>query len=449
MSVKQYDYICIGGGSGGMASARRAAEYGQKVAIIEEKSLGGTCVNLGCVPKKLFWYAANCHFSLQNASAWGWDVETSGAFNWSMFKSKRDAYINRLNDIYASNCQKANIDVFHAHAQFVDNHLLQAGKERLSAPHILISSGSRPFIPEVDGAELGITSDDFFRLNRQPRSIAIIGSGYIACELAGLLQSLGTKVHLIFRSDRPLKVVSSDISKILQFALSVQGVKLYPNVQIEKIQKEHNRYHIALSNSEMIECEELLWATGRVPNTERLGLENTDIERNEDNAIRVDTLQNTNVEGVYAVGDVTNYCNLTPVAIAAGRKLAARLFLNQEVKQDYHDIPSVIFTHPPIAYVGLNEEKAKNQYPAKQLKIYQTQFNPMSRAFDQHRIPTLMKLICLGDEERIIGIEMIGDGADEMLQGFAVAVKMGALKKDFDATVAIHPTSAEELVTLR
>lgn len=448
-----YDLICIGGGSGGVASARRAAEYGAKVALIERQRLGGTCVNVGCVPKKLFWYAAHTAEAIADAPLFGFSVaNTRPAFDWAAFKAGRDAYIERLNRSYENALKQAGVALYRGEGRFFTRDTVTVDDKDLRAKHIVIATGGRPFVPkDIPGAELGITSDQFFALKRQPRDAVIVGGGYIACEIAGVLQALGTSCTIVIRAPRVLRGLDRDISDLLEEAMREQGIQIHPRAHVESVARGANgRLAVALDNGETLTSDVLLWATGRTPNSAALNLDGIGLTRAGDGTIPVDAYQNTSLEGVYALGDVTGKLDLTPVAIAAGRRLAARLFANQaDAALDYRNVPTVMFTHPPIATVGYTESEALAAFGAEEIRTYRARFTAMARAFAAHRPKTLMKLICKGTEERVIGIEMIGDGVDEMLQGFAVAVKMGATKADFDATVAIHPTSAEELVTMR
>ena len=443
-----FDLICIGGGSGGIATARRAAEYGAKVAVIEGARLGGTCVNVGCVPKKLFWQAAEVMEAVHGAAAINIEGVGAGRFNWAAFKGQRDAYIQRLNGIYASNLAKAGITLIEGFARFVDEHTVQVGERQYQARHIVIATGGRPERPPVPGAELGSVSDDFFTLESQPREAVIVGGGYIACEIAGVLQALGTQAHLVIRGDRLLRTLDPDITEVLEKALTEQGVQIHRGRQVRELSRAGAIYQATLDDGTTLNADFFLWAMGRAANTDQLDLPKAGVATRANGEIIVDEYQNTNVAGIYALGDNTGALALTPVAIAAGRQLAKRLFLKDKTaKLDYQNIPTVIFTHPPIGSVGLTETQARAG--GGEIKVYRTKFTPMRRAFAVHKPQTLMKLICAGPEERVVGIQMIGDGVDEMLQGFAVAVKLGATKGDFDRTVAIHPTSSEELVTLR
>ena len=447
--MKNYDLICIGGGSGGIAGARRAAEYGAKVAVIEKDKLGGTCVNRGCVPKKLFYYAAE-HLEIMH-SCQNYGFSSSGKFAWQEFKDARDAFIAKLNSIYENNLAKAEIDFFHGKARFVGEKQVQVGEEIITAPHIIIATGGQPYIPtNIEGYELAISSDEFFNLEQQPEKIVIVGGGYIACEIAGILRSLGSEVDLVVRGKRILKHIDAEIIANQEANMMHSGINLLLNEEVQSIKKDGENLAVKYKSGKTTSANQVLFATGRKTNILDLNLEATGVNFDPTTQlIPVDKYQNTNVEGIYALGDVIGKADLTPVAIAAARKLAARIFKQEDAYLDYNNIPTVIFTHPPIANVGLNQEEAEKIYGKDKIRVYKTAFQPMSRHFSLHKAKFAIKLVCLGEEEKIIGLCINGDGADEMLQGFAVAIKMGACKKDFDNCVAIHPTAAEEAVTLR
>ena len=449
--MQTFDLICIGGGSGGIATARRAAEYGAKVAVIESGRLGGTCVNVGCVPKKLFWYAANTAEALRDAPRFFADVPEKMPFRWDAFKEARDAYIARLNGIYETNLGKSGVTLIRGFACFERADTVRVGDDLYRAPHIVIATGGQPTVPDhIEGASLGKTSDDFFALERQPQRAVIVGGGYIACEIAGVLQALGTACDIVIRGERLLRAHDADIAETLAEAMGAQGIRIHRGAQVARVAENGAALAVTLDNGETLAADFLLWALGRRANTANLNLAAAGIAARDNGEIPVDAWQNTNVPGIYAIGDITGAAELTPVAIAAGRRLAARLFNHQpEAHLDYENIPTVMFTHPPIGVVGLDEAAARRTFGDEAVKVYRAGFSPMARAFAAHPAKTLMKLVCVGAEEKIVGIQMIGDGVDEMLQGFAVAVKMGARKADFDDTVAIHPTSSEELVTLR
>ncbi len=449
MSDQAFDLISIGGGSGGLACAQRAAEYGAKVAVIESHRLGGTCVNVGCVPKKVMWNAAGVALSLADAADYGFDVEVREN-DWAALKVKRDAYVARLNGIYARNLEAKGVTLVRDRARFVDAHTVQAGGSRLTAPHIVIATGGMPIVPELPGAGLGITSDGFFALEHRPRRVAIVGSGYIACELAGAFHELGSRVELFIRKDHVLTHFDAMLGKSLMREMRALDVVLHEHVVPAAIDERSGaKTLVAADGREFAGFDTVLWAIGRAPNVAGLELPATGIGRDAAGFIATDEFQNTTVPGVHAVGDVTGRAALTPVAIAAGRRLSDRLFGGQTDRRlDYNLIATVVFTHPPIGTVGLSESEARARH-GDAVKVYVTDFTPMYHALTTRKTRTDMKLVCVGPEQKIIGCHVIGAGADEMMQGFAVAVRMGATKRDFDDTVAIHPTSSEELVTMR
>ena len=444
-----YDYIAIGGGSGGLASAQRAAEYGARVAVVEPGRLGGTCVNVGCVPKKLMWTAAELGHALEDARGYGFDLVVNG-HDWPRLKAARDAYVERLNGIYAANLEKRKVAWLKGAARFVDAHTLAVGDEVVTAPHIVIATGGRPAVPDLPGAGLGISSDGFFELPTRPGNVAIVGSGYIAAELAGIFAALGSRVSLFVRHDRLLRNFDVMLSAALGREMAAQGIELVPHAVPAALARAGGATELKLADGRAygdFDC--VLWAIGRSPASGHLGLDRAGVALYDDGVVITDKFQNTNVAGVYAIGDVTGREALTPVAIAAGRRLADRLFGGQAERHlDYELIPTVIFAHPPIGSIGLTEAAARELH-GDAVRTYTTGFVPMYHALTEAKRRVEMKLVCVGESERIVGLHVIGYGADEMLQGFAVAVKMGATKRDFDATVAIHPTVAEELVTLR
>ncbi|KAL7424976.1 Glutathione reductase [Cryptotrichosporon argae] len=467
--VEEYDYFMIGGGSGGLASARRAAQYGAKVGLVEATHrLGGTCVNVGCVPKKLMWYTADVADNIRKAVAYGFgDDETADrlvkGFNWTMLKHKRDAYIKRLNGIYEKNLVNDKVDYHEGYASFVDAHTLEiAGLKgetyRVRSKKICIAVGGRPTIPSdahIPGASLGIDSDGFFDIETQPKRVAVVGAGYIAVELAGVFNTLGTETHLLIRHESVLRTFDPMLSDVLLPWAEQTGLNVHKKTNVQKVEKTASGsllVHLDSSDTPL-EVDVLLWAIGRHSNTEKLGLDKVGVHYNELGDVPANEWQETNVPDVYSIGDVAGKVLLTPVAIAAGRRLANRLFGGEKFKHDkldYDNVPSVVFSHPTIGSVGLSEPEARQRHGDK-VKVYKTSFRGMSGAMldEAHKAPTAFKLIVVGEEEKVVGIHLIGEGSDEMLQGFAVALKMGATKKDFDDTVAIHPTSAEELVTLR
>ncbi len=443
----EFDLLVIGAGSGGIAAANRAASYGRNVALFEPGAIGGTCVNVGCVPKKVMWYAANIAHSIDDASAYGFEIK-GNSFDWHKLIVNRDSYIERLHGHYHCGLENNGVSYINAKARFVDAHIVEAAGERYSAEHIIVATGGRPTIPDIPGAEYGMVSDDLFALNSIPERIAIVGAGYIAVEFSCMLAALGSRVSLHLRKQRPIRSFDQMLQDKLMQALQDQGVAVFTNSTVQVLQRQGEQLILG-TEQQAHEVDSVLWAIGRSPNTQDLGLEKAKIATDPEKYIQVDGYQNTSVSGVYAVGDVTGQAELTPVAIAAGRRLADRLFNNMPDRHlEYTNIPTVVFTHPPIGTVGLTEADAISKY-GKDVKVYNQSFTPMSHAFTEHKPPTAMKLIVKGPEEQIIGCHVIGPGADEMMQGFAVAIRMGARKSDFDNTVAIHPTSAEELVTMR
>ncbi|QHB17467.1 glutathione-disulfide reductase [Mannheimia pernigra] len=455
--AKHYDYLAIGGGSGGIASINRAASYGKKCAIIEAKHLGGTCVNVGCVPKKVMFYGAQIAEAIQHyAPDYGFDISVNH-FDYGKLVENRQAYIKRIHTSYHNVLSKNNVDILNGFARFKDAKTVEVSyedgsKEVVTADHILIATGGRPTIPNLEGAEYGITSDGVFALNELPKSVAIIGAGYIAVELAGVFNSLGVKTHLFVRQHAPLRQQDPLIVETLLEVLEQDGIELHTQAIPQKVTKNQDgTLTLALEDGRETTIETLVWAIGREPATDAINLDVAGVETNERGFIKVDKFQNTNVPNIYAVGDIIEGgIELTPVAVAAGRRLSERLFNNKPNEHlDYNLVPTVVFSHPPIGAIGLTEPQAIEQYGEDNVKVYKSSFTAMYTAVTQHRQPCRMKLVCVGKEEKIVGLHGIGFGVDEMIQGFAVAIKMGATKADFDNTVAIHPTGSEEFVTMR
>jgi len=449
--VKKFDYLVLGGGSGGIASARRAAEFGIKVGVVEEGRWGGTCVNVGCVPKKVMFNTAMHAEMIKDHQGYGFDVEMKG-FDWGRIKKSRDAYIKRLNGIYETNLGKATVDTIIGHASFTEDKCVEVDGQKYAADHILIATGGKADIPtNIPGADHGITSDGFFELEDLPKKVVVVGAGYIAVELAGIFGALGADTSLLIRYDQVLRTFDDIVSKAVTDNLEPGGVKLCKRTQISNVKKEDNGTLTLETNTGVIDnVNTLLWAIGRSPNSDTIGLDKIGVKVDPRNHIVVDEYQNTNVDGVYALGDVCGRALLTPVAIAAGRRLSHRLFDGKkDLKLDYSNIPTVIFSHPPSATMGLTEEEAVTEYGKDKIKTYTSNFTPMYFSVLEHKQKCNMKLVCAGPEEKVVGLHMVGLGVDEMLQGFGVAIKMGATKKQFDECVAIHPTSSEELVTMR
>ena len=443
------DLIVIGGGSGGIAMANRAASYGAKVALIEAGRLGGTCVNVGCVPKKIMWNAASIAHVFHEAGDYGYTA-TVERFEWASLKRKRDDYVAWLNGRYQAGLEKNGVQWIRGHAHFDGPRAVAVDGARLEAPHVAIATGGRPIIPDWKGAELGITSDGFFELPRQPKRVAVVGAGYVAVELAGVFRALGSEVVLLARRASVLMSFDEMLREAVTREMAADGVEIHTHSHVREAMRDGRGITLRCAEGpEIAGLDCVLWAIGRAPNVADLNLAAAGVRTDESGHVITDERQNTSAAGVYAVGDVTGREALTPVAIAAGRRLADRLFGGQpERKLVYENIPTVIFSHPPVGTVGLTEDEARRRF-GDTVKVYRTEFTPLFYAFTGRKVKSAMKLVTTGSNEKIVGCHVFGPGADEMLQGFAVAIRMGATKRDFDDTVAIHPTSAEELVTMR
>ncbi|MDP4537002.1 glutathione-disulfide reductase [Alkalimonas collagenimarina] len=450
--TRHFDYLSIGAGSGGIASANRAAMRGAKAAVIEAKAVGGTCVNVGCVPKKVMWYGAHVAEAIKYSSAYGFQLEQQG-FQWKTLVQNRQAYIERIHGGYQRGFASNGVEFIEGFARFVNANTVEVNGELITADHITIAVGGRPSRPDIPGAELGIDSDGFFALTEQPQKAVVVGAGYIAVEIAGVLHALGSDTHLLIRKDRPLRDFDSDITDALLQRMQQDELQLHTHTNVTKVEQAvDGKLTISCEDGSMlfnVDC--LIWGIGREPATDNLNLAAAGVITDKDGFIRTDRYQNTNVKGIYAVGDITGEAQLTPVAIKAGRMLAERLFnpALPDAHMDYSLIPTVVFSHPPIGTLGLTEDEAIDKYGKDGITVYRSSFAAMYNAITPHRAMSTFKLICAGDDEKVIGLHGIGEGMDEVLQGFAVAMKMGATKADFDATVALHPTSAEEFVTLR
>ncbi|KAI8067551.1 hypothetical protein BC940DRAFT_274111 [Gongronella butleri] len=460
--VQKFDLIVLGGGSGGIASARRAASHGAKVALLERHGyLGGTCVNVGCVPKKVMWNAASLAEAIHHAPAYGFEA-VSAKLNWKHLKEKRDAYVKRLNGIYDSNLTKDAIQWFHGNGSFVDANTIavalpDGSSTTIQADKILIATGGHAFQPDVPGGELAIDSDGFFDLEAQPKRVVVVGTGYIGVELAGIFHALGSDVTIVSRTKHILRRFDDTIRVNLREEMQRIGVHFAFNAKVNSLTKTSNGIAVAVTSDgqdKTIDTDCVIWAVGRGPNTRGLNLDKIGIQLDAKNQIIVDPYQATNVPGIFALGDVCGNYELTPVAIAAGRKLMDRLFGGEQfkdVKLDYENIPSVVFSHPTSGSCGLSEEEAVAKYGQGNVKIYKSKFVNMYFAmFEQNQKQfTEYKIIVTGPEELVVGLHLFGLASDEILQGFGVAMRMGAKKRDFDNCVAIHPTAAEELVTMR
>ncbi|MCJ1265211.1 Glutathione reductase [Lobaria immixta] len=474
--TKHYDFIVIGGGSGGSGAARRASGwYGAKTVLIENGLSGGTCVNVGCVPKKMTWNFASISETLKDGVHYGYDIPKYTPFNFAEFKSKRHANIKNLNNAYERNWKRENIELVRGNATFKSENELEVelqdgGKANYTAPHILIATGGHPTKPEgIKGAEYGITSDEFFDIEELPKKIAFVGAGYIAVELAGVMNAIGVETHMFIRGERFLRNFDPMIQETLTKRYEDAGVKIHRNhkgfkevVSLKDGKGNEKLLKLIGNDGATIEVNELLWAIGRAAETETLNPAKVGVKKTSKGHVEVDSYQNTSVNGIYALGDVTGQAELTPVAIAAGRALSNRLFGTNHpaggpylanAKLDYANIPTVVFSHPEVGTIGLTEPQAISKYGKEAVKIYHTRFAAMFYDFhpaeEKNLQPTEYKIVCQGPEEKIVGLHILGLGSSEMMQGFGVAVKMGARKRDFDACVAIHPTSAEEIVTMK
>ncbi|KAL8643877.1 MAG: hypothetical protein Q9210_007520 [Variospora velana] len=466
---KECDFLVIGGGSGGLACARRASgQWGAKTIAVESNRLGGTCVNVGCVPKKVTWNAAAIAETLHEAASYGFQIKETAPFDFKTFKHKRDDYVRRLNDIYARNLSNDKVEYLHGRAHLLDKNsaevVLDDGtRETIRAKKILIATGGHPNVPKnIPGAELGITSDGFFDLETLPKRVALVGAGYIAVEMAGMFHHLGSETHLFIRHETFLRTFDPMIQESIVDEYERQGIIIHRNSVQQKIEKLDGqpgwmRMHYTdktAPDGSTIDLDCLLWAIGRSPEVEDLGLDKAGVKQNERGHVVVDDYQNTSVDNIYSLGDVCGKIELTPAAIAAGRQLGNRLFGGPEfkdAKMDYENVPSVVFAHPEVGSIGLSEPDAVEKYGRENVKVYKTSFTAMYYAMmdPKEKAPTKYKVVCQGKDEKVVGMHILGAGSSEMLQGFGVAVKMGCRKRDLDSCVAIHPTSAEELVTMK
>lgn len=441
-----YDLFVIGAGSGGVRASRMAAQYGARVAIAEDRYLGGTCVNVGCVPKKLLVYAAQFHESFRDAAGYGWQVATP-VFDWSVLIDNKNREIERLNGVYGRLLENSGVRIYHAHARLLDAHTVLVGDERVTARHILLAVGGKPWVPEFPGSEWVTTSNDMFYLERLPRRIAIVGGGYIAVEFAGILNGLGVETHLLYRGDLILKGFDRELRAQLAEEMAQKGIRIRLGVEVERIDKIGDELQLQLVSGERIDCDCVMYATGRKPRVEGLGLETTSVQLSETGHIRVDEHFRTAESNIFALGDAIGGIELTPVAIAQGMAVASTIFRNTPSSVDLDYVPTAIFSQPNLACVGLDEESARSRYG--DIAVYTAKFTPMKNALSGNPEKMLMKLIVDMATDRVVGAHMLGADAGEIIQGLAVAVRAGATKADFDTTIGIHPTAAEEFVTMR
>lgn len=445
-----YDLFVIGAGSGGIATARRAAEYGARVGIAEYDRLGGTCVNRGCVPKKLMVYASHFPDVFEEARGYGWSAVNS-SLNWETMITAVNQEVDRLNSIYQRMLDNSKVELFRTRAKFIDAHTIDLGEQKVTADKVLIAVGGTPHRPNIMGIDYAITSDEIFHLKEQPKRIVILGGGYIGCEFACILNRMGTEVTQIIRGDRILRGFDEDIRTEIQQGMIDHGVNILKGIQLIAIEKMADGVMVSVGTGDTVETvfadAVSLAAVGRKPNTRNLGLEHTGVKLR-DGAVLVDEYSHTSEENIYAVGDCTDRINLTPVAINEGRAFADTVFGNMPRTMSYENIPTAVFTTPEAATVGLTEAEAREKY-GDDLKIFHTRFRPMYYVLAGRDEKTMMKLIVQSSTDRVVGAHMVGDHAGEIVQGLAIAIKSGATKAHFDATVGIHPTSAEEFVTMR
>ena len=448
--AKHYDLLTIGGGSGGVAVSNRAASYGAKCALIEAGRLGGTCVNVGCVPKKIMWNGANLAHAIEDAADYGFSVGPV-KFDWAHLKRNRDRYVLDMNGHYERTLTRNGVEIVRGTARFVGPKTVEVNGDILTAEHIVIAAGGRPIILDLPGAELGMTSDEFFELESRPDNVAIVGAGYVSVEFMGVLRALGANVTMIMRRDHVLHGFDAMLRESMMAHMKGDGIRMVTRTYVSRVVKDSGGLRIDCDNGQAVEgVDALIWAVGRRSNADRLDVDKTGVKVTASGDIGTDAYQNTNVAGIHAIGDITGHYELTPVAIAAGRRLADRVFGGMKDRRlVYENIPTVLFTHPPIGTVGVSEEGAMRKFGAAAVKVYEAAFTPMVHAFTHRKVKCALKLVVTGPEEKVVGLHVFGPGADEILQGFAVAVRMGATKRDLDDTVAIHPTVAEELVTLR
>jgi len=446
MTQYDYDLFVIGAGSGGVRAARMASGHGVRVAIAEERYLGGTCVNVGCVPKKLFVYASQFQDQFDAAAGFGWTVEKS-TFNWSSLIANKNQEIERLHAVYNNLLQKSGVRIINGRANLLDAHTVVVAGTEYSAERIIIATGGWPSVPDMPGKQHTVTSNEMFFLDQLPKRIIIVGGGYIAVEFACILHGLGVNTTICHRGEKLLRGFDEDIRDFLAPEMTRKGIKLLLNTDIEAIESTGDCFAARLIDGSKVSTDLVMYATGRTPNSTGFGLEALGIELDDEGAIKVNDDYQTNVPSIYALGDVTNRVNLTPVAIAEGMALVNKLYANQPRPVDYDHIPTAVFSQPPIGTVGLTEAQAREKYP--DIDIYQTRFTPMKNTLSGMDERTLMKMIVVRSTDRVVGMHMVGTDAPEIIQGMAVAIRAGVTKAVFDSTIGIHPTAAEEFVTLR
>jgi glutathione reductase (NADPH) len=441
-----FDLFTIGGGSGGVRASRMAAQFGAKVALAEERYLGGTCVNVGCIPKKLFVYASEFSEAFADSAGFGWSLGER-SFNWNTLLANKDREIARLNGVYEKVLTDNGVRILRARATLADAHTVMVGSERYSARHILIATGGWPTTPSIPGGELAITSNEAFFLPQFPARAIIVGGGYIGLEFAGIFHGLGAQLTVVHRGDLFLRGFDDDVRRALAVEIGKRGIELRFNSQVERIEKLSHGIRATLNNGAFLETDLIMFATGRTPNTHDLGLERAGVELNKQGAVAVDAYSRSSVANIYAVGDCTDRMQLTPVAIAEGQAVAETLFHGNPKTPDYENVPTAVFSQPPIGTVGLTEAQARERYPA--IDVYQSNFRPLKHTLSGRDEHSFMKLVVDRKTDRVLGCHMLGTDAGEIIQGLAIALKCGATKAQFDATIGTHPTAAEEFVTLR
>ena len=445
MAEFDFDMFTLGAGSGGVASSRRAGSYGARVAICEDSRIGGTCVIRGCVPKKILVYASHYAHDIADAAGFGWSV-TDPKVDWAALVASKDREIDRLNGVYKRLLRDSGVTVIEGRGKILDEHTVEVAGKRYTAKYILVATGGRPHKPEIPGADLGITSNEALDLKEIPKRLVIVGGGYIGVEFAGIFNAVGSKVTMLIRGDAVLRGFDADVRASLTNEMKKSGIDIKCETFLRDVEKKGDGLSILTQEAETIECDAVLFATGRTPNTEGLGLDEVGVKRTKEGAIEVDDFSRTHVPSIYAVGDCTNRINLTPVAIAEGRAVAETLFHDRPTIMDHTNVPSAVFSQPPVGTVGLTEERARKLGP---VDVYVTSFRPLKHTISGRDERTMMKLVVARETRRVLGVHMVGADAPEIVQGFAVALKCGATKEQFDQTVGIHPSAAEEFVTMR
>jgi len=446
MAGYDYDLITIGGGSGGVRASRMSASFGARVALIEAGPLGGTCVNVGCIPKKLFSYAADYAADFNDAGGYGWSAG-SAQFDWKTLLVNKDREISRLNGVYARLLQDAGVNVIAGRARVAGPHTVEVGGRTLTGKHVLVATGGHAVKPDIPGAELGITSDQAFHLDVLPLRAVLVGGGYIAVEFASIFNGLGVETTLVHRGERLLRGFDDDLGTVLAEELAQQGVTLLLNETVSALTRDGGKLQVALGSARTLETDLVMFATGRRPNVAGLGLDAAGVALAKNGAVQVDDFYCSSVPSIHAVGDVIDRVQLTPVAIAEAMALVRTLFKGEPAKLDYRNIATAVFSHPHIGTVGLTEAEARGRHAA--VDVYKTRFRPLKATLSGAVGRVFMKLVVERDTDRVLGAHMVGAEAGEIIQGIAVALNCGATKAQFDATVGIHPTTAEEFVTLR